>query len=547
MGFTTRLRNGLSRFLATPQPRINHPHNSMSLNEMRTFMSNRTPMEEALPGLSQPVWGPEISTVGAYSREGYTSKPFDSPLVTMRIQSYALQVDEDVQLSINHLASKVTGGSHYVKAKNNELVEHFEHFTKAMNFDTFDTETVKELLWFGNSIYKPRMGIRNVERFSDLMHIPISSFVKIWWDRSRIPYKYEFRGSEYQGYHNPEEIIHFMWNPINASVIGTGFGISMTAPRRFTQITPTGEVQVDLPPLLERKYATQRNMQFAEQRYISRNVWTIESGSEEDRGRLQAQVEDLQVGQDVVAGTKVSVLELGSQGKNFNAEQFTDITMGPIMKALNDFRAKEAGSSSHSYANAETSAILDEIGLSSFPTAVKEQMEEKLFKPWYQAHPTYDPSYMMGMIPIPFDETNFDIEFGEQEKTDISQEDMQKLLELWIQAPVIKDPVELRKLFEQAGLPLTKELDSQMDIMYNDPNGQMALNNVGMSPNMMLPQHDLGGGEIPPSPDFTSGTTPPPNDMEIYNSMAQQIRPDVQRSYKRSNQSQPWDIGDYSA
>jgi len=84
--------------------------------------------------------------------------------------------------------------------------------------------------------------------------------------------------------------------------------------------------------------------------------------------------------------------------------------------------------------------------------------------------------------------------------------------------------------------------------MYNDPMGQQALGQVGATPNnMMLPQRDMGGGPIFPTPDFTSGTTPPPNDMEIYNSMAQQIRPDVQRSYKRSNQSQPWDIGDYSA
>ena len=497
-------------------------------------MSLKDNLNESMPGLSQPVWGPEISTVGAYSREGYTSKPYDQPVIPMRTQAYALQVDEDVQLSINHLASKVTGGSHYIKSINNIITEHFGKFTKDMKFDTFDTETVKELLWYGNSIYKPRMGIRNVTKFDDLMHIPISSFVRIWWDRTRIPYKYEFRGAEYQGYHNPEEIIHFKWNPIDASVIGTGFGISMTSPRRFTKVTPTGTTQQDLPALLDRKYQTQRTMQLAEERYVSRNVWSIESGSEDDRRSLQASVEDLEVGQDVVAGTKVGVQELGTQGKNFNAEQFTDITMGPIMKALNDFRGKEAGSSQHSYANAETSAILDEIGLSAFPTAVKEQMEEYLFKPWYNAHPYQDPSYMMGMMPLPYDETKFEIEFGQQEKTDISQEDIQKLLELWIQTPIPKDPVELRKLFEQAGLPLTKELDDQMDLQYNDPSGQMALQGVGEQPQ----QQD---------PNFSSGTTEPMMDIPIYDDMSTQVRTDMQNNYKRGNQSQAWDSGDYSA
>ena len=37
-----------------------------------------TPITELSPGMSQPVWGPDLSTVGAYSREGYTSKTFDS-------------------------------------------------------------------------------------------------------------------------------------------------------------------------------------------------------------------------------------------------------------------------------------------------------------------------------------------------------------------------------------------------------------------------------------------------------------------------------------
>ena len=109
---------------------------------------------------------------------------------------------------------------------------------------------------------------------------------------------------------------------------------------------------------------------------------------------------------------------------------------------------------------------------------------------------------------------------------------------------------KLRKLFEKAGLPLSKEMDNQVDLMYNDPSGQMALQGVGASPtNMDLPQHDLGGGQIPPDmpPDFSSGTTSPPMDNPIYDEMARQIRPDLQNSYKRGNQSQNWRSGEYQA
>ena len=108
--------------------------------------------------------------------------------VPFRRQAQILQIDEDVQLAVNHLASKVTGGQHYVQALNDELQDHFAAFTKRMHFDEFDTIMIKEALWYGNSVWKPRMGIRQVNSFDDLMHIPISSFVRIWWDRQRIPY-----------------------------------------------------------------------------------------------------------------------------------------------------------------------------------------------------------------------------------------------------------------------------------------------------------------------------------------------------------------------
>ena len=55
--------------------------------------------------------------------------------------------------------------------------------------------------------------------------------------------------------------------------------------------------------------------------------------------------------------------------------------------------------------------------------------------------------------------------------------------------------------------------------------------------------NDMGGGPIP---DFSSGTTAPPNDMPIYNSMMQDVRGDLVNSYKRGNQSQAWNIGEYN-
>ena len=547
MTFRTRLTKGLEKMgvIDSPQSRTAFAKNvpRVNLGELQSYM-------EMSPGLSQPVWGPEISTVGAYSREGYTSKTFDLPAIPFRTQKTGLQIDEDVQLAINHLSSQVTGGAHYIKAEDSFVVDHFKKFTKDLHFDTFDTELVKELLWYGNSVWKPRMGIRNVKSFRDLMHIPISSFVRVWWDRQRIPYKYEFRGAEYQGYHNPSEIMHFSWNRVDASVFGTGFGTTMSSPRRFEMPINGGEVETrDLQSLLDRKYATQYTMQLAEQRYVSRNLWVVEGGDEVSRSALQAQVENLDIGQDVVAGTKVDVQELGSAARNFNPEQFTDLTIGPIFKALNDFRGKQGSSESHQFANARSSAALDEIGLSAFPISIKEQLIEKLFKPWYDANPLPDPA-TGGMTWKEFDTLKFEIEFGKVEKKDIPVQDQIKLLELYMNSPLPKDPVVLNNLFIQAGLGITKDMDKQLEQMFSPEqlmmNQMMALppdmGGQDQNPQGNQPQVDNGGGEVPDNWD-NQNVGSPPMDEAIYSDMMQNVRPDMQNNYKRSNQSQDYGTG----
>ena len=548
MGFTSRLRNGLAKLISEPSELPRYRGNSLNLNLVKNTM-NSTILSEMVGGLSQPVWGPEISTIGAYSREGYTSKTFDLPQVSFKTQAIALGEDEDVQLAINDLASKVTGGQHYIKGDSESFIEYMEDFTANLHFDTFDTELVKELLWYGNSVWKPRMGIANVRSFKDLMHIPISSFVRIWWDRQRVPYKYEFRGAEYQGYHNPGEILHFMWNPVNASVFGTGFGISVTSKRIFTMpLSGEDSVEIQLPTMLERKYATQFTMQMAEQRYISRNVWIADGATAEQRAVLQANIEQAQIGQDVISGTNLEVKELGSQGRNFNAAQFADITQGPLFKALNDFRGKQAGESTHTFANAERAALLDELGLTAFPISVREQLEEKLFKPWYDANPFYDKAYLGGMIPLPWHLARFDINFGQVEKKDVAVQDMIKLIELYLQSPLPKDPKQILKLFEQAGLPIDEDYLVTIDNQYNDPHGQMA--NRSLQPTS---DAAFGGGSYPPTADIGGGPIfnnqvmgSPPMDDPIYDSMAIDIRgnnPFVPTNYRRSNQSQDWDYG----
>ncbi len=508
MGWRSRFNNGMLR-MGLMQRTYEQPKafNSLNLNGLKTSIS------EAVPGFSQPVWGPEISTVGQYSQEGYTSVPFDKPVIPFQTQVVALQTDEDVTLSINHLASQITGGEHYWKGVNEQMVQYIEDFSKAIDFDEFDTTLIKELLWYGNSVWKARRGVANIRDRDDLMHIPISSFARIWWDRQRIPYKYEFRGAQYQGYHNPDEIIHLKWNPVNASAFGVGFGIPMISPHIFEQITANGMEANQLPGLLDRKYSNQMTMHVAERRYTPRNVYIAKDADDNERATLQAQVQDLRLGEDLVAGSALEIQELGSSARAFNPTQFTDTVLGPIMKAMNDFRGKQGTESSHQFANAKTSAILDQIGLSSFPLAVARMLIDQLFKPWYDANPMYDPSYGGGYVAVPWEDCEYDLNFGRVEKQDLEPKDQMEMIKMAWETRAVVDPIELRELLEDAGLSLRKDYTEQMNNEYN--------NAMQYPPDFMQQGYD---GVDTPDNFANQNVGSPPMDNPIYDQMAIDIR-----------------------
>ena len=428
-------------------------------------------------GFSQPVFGAELSTVGSYSREGYTSRTFDTPTVPFSVQSYYAERDEDVALAVNDLSSKITGGAHYWKSEIEAVQDKMSQFSKDIDFDWIDTILVKEVITFGNSFWKPRLGINNIRNKDDLMNIPISSAVRIWWDRQRQPYKFEFRGAEYQGYHNAADIMHFLWNPINASMFGTGVMVALTSTRDFEEITPSGTIQKKLPSLMDRKYSTAMTMHLTERRYTPHNVYVAQNASTAERSQLSSDLASLDTGEDIVVGNKVEVQELGTAARAFDPTMFTDMVQGEILKGLQTFTGKQGQEESHQYANAEESSAQTEIGLASFPLAITRQLQNQLFQPWYDSTGgALDNSVDMygmpagyggGLVGVPWEEANPEISFGSEIKTDIDSEQQIKLLELAIQTGAVQDPVEMRQLIEDAGLNLRQEMTDAMNQQYN--------------------------------------------------------------------------------
>jgi hypothetical protein len=295
----------------------------------------------------------------------------------------------------------------------------------------------------------------------------------------------------------------------------------MISPRRFEQITPNGPEENELPSMLDRKYSNALTMHITERRYIPRNVFIAQDAQKEERDQLRGDLANLSPNEDFVFGNKVEVQELGAAQRAFDPTLFTDTVQGPIFKALNDFRGKQGSESSHQYANAKTSAVLDEIGLASFPLAVTRQLIKFLFEPWYNENPIFSTDYGGGMAAMPWDACQFELNFGEVEKKDIDPKDMIVMIEKAVTTRAITDPMEIRELWERAGLPLSKEYTEMMNQQYNDPMGQMALNNLN------IPQvSDFGANGGGPTWDTTpTDLAPRPFDDRIYQDMAIDVRP----------------------
>ena len=248
-------------------------------------------------------------------------------------------------------------------------------------------------------------------------------------------------------------------------------------------------------------------MHLTERRYVSHNLYVAADAGQQERDQLAGDLADLETGEDIIVGNKVDAQELGSAARNFDSAQFSDLTQGQIFKALNDFMGKQGSDSSHQYANAKTSAMLTQIGLTSFPLAVTRQLIEKLFQPWYEAQGgAIDESGVIGggIVSVPWEDAKLELNFGRAEKTDLEPEAMTKLLEMAMQSGVLTNPVEIRDLLEDAGLGLRKEFTEELNQQYNPTNP--------MPPDFQQePNNDTTGYDQAPrpfdDPNFTSFAT----------------------------------------
>lgn len=422
--------------------------------------------------IGQPFW---FSNIGGnhFPREGFTYRPYDTPIVPFKDQVKGYLDDEDPQMGVNFLAAKIVGGDHYWRGKTENLIKYISTYTQGLNLNYLAWQIVKELLAYGNCFVKPRKPIWECTKIEDFLILPIESSVRIWWTPDRRPIWYEFRGAEYNGYFRPGELIHFVWNPANGSLYGFGIMAQLVNRVTYYEDTPDGPIIKIRESLLDIKHGSQNVSYKTQKRYLPRNVYGAFNTDEVTRDAMREELRVLHDSEDIVHGIKgLTIQELGNQTRPIDPQVFMDMFQSSIFKAVQTSKGRIAGQSEGpSYANGEESSILDEIGLSALPYQLKFQLTQFIIKPWYEGNRIRDKDIAMGLVDLPFDVCDFELEFGKQVKKDMEPEQVAQWVQILSQNNAIL-PQEIRKIADQIGVPGLMNTDEGVIAQLN----QMSMN-----------------------------------------------------------------------
>lgn len=422
--------------------------------------------------VGSPFW---FSNIGGnhFPREGFTYQPFDVPLIPFKDQLQGYIDDEDAKMGIEFLAHSTTGGHHYFKGKTEGLIAHIEDFAKVIQLDHIARQIAVELLAYGNSFWRLRKPIWECNSLEDFQQIPIDSAARIWWTPDRRPIWYEFRGGSYNGYFRAYEIMHFSWNQVNAQIFGYGMLPQLVKEVPYTEQTADGPQDMIRMPYLDIKHGMQNLVYRSLYRYLPRNIYEAPDSDEGERDQIRDEIRNLFPGEDLVHGARgLKVQELGSGIRAYEPNAFMDLFQGAIFKAVQTSKGRIAGQSQGpTYANGEESAVLDEVGLSFFPTSLKNQLMEKILKPWYYYNEISDPNIAGGMVNIPWDHTDYDLMFGKAMKKDLEPEQMLSWIEFLAANGAITTR-EIRKAAEIANVPLSSDEEGNLPGLMHPVQGQ---------------------------------------------------------------------------
>ena len=353
----------------------------------------------------------------------------EKPVVSFETQVAVYLGDTMARSAIDFLAEQIAGPGFYTTAEDEKAKAVIDDFCASVNLDELMLWTAREVVAYGNCFWEKV----TPARLENLKILPIIGIEKVERTAEGVVNGYRQTRGYGGGLLKPSQVIHFLWNPVNAEALGSGLIRSLCEGFQ----TSINEVR---PAMADMKARMQKAMIDQFEKFSGpTELWTFKNLGKDD---LQTYANVLKkipakgarLAYNDEAEIKQAVVPMGRGWEPYVENIINDFLLGletPIPRLFTTPGFTEA--------SARAALEAAERKVMSLQRFIKRIVEREVFTPIME-QAGYDPA-----------EAKVRLNWGQPEKPDLEFVDMFKAFELG--AIRIE---ELRKMLIKSGWELTE-------------------------------------------------------------------------------------------
>ena len=202
----------------------------------------------------------------------WQSRLGEKPAVTFETQVSVYIGDTMARSAVDFLAEQVAGPGFYTTAEDEKAKTVVDHFCASVNLDELLLWTAREVVAYGNCFWE-RI---TPARLENVKLLPLIGIEKVERTSEGILTGYRQSRAYGGGFLKPEQVIHFLWNPVNAEALGSGLIRSTCEGLQ----TSTGEVR---PAIADMKARMEKAMIDQFEKFSGpTELWTFKNLGKDD-------------------------------------------------------------------------------------------------------------------------------------------------------------------------------------------------------------------------------------------------------------------------
>lgn len=365
---------------------------------------------------------------------------FVTPKIPYSLMIDAYETDSEIMFGLDWITSVSVGIGHYFTAVNSRVEEYVNKFAEDINLDSILTNSGRETLGYGDSIWRYKDISSDYNNFDLLEQMPLSSLKRIWWDNKTGEIShYELRGNTTLNL-QPAEIIHFKWRTSNASPFGLGLLAPIVKRVAYT-IYKNNKPEIRYRmSILDIKRSIQDSVHKAIKRYVPRNLYELTDATKPQREDAEKSLAELDDEQDFVVDGTAKVTEMGAKARVIDLDSFEQLYTNEIIKAIGTPVSRLYEKGALTEASSKTAKEVAMMNLAAYQRHRKREIERLIIRPWYMLNPVHDAN---GVV-IPYKFASIRLNWGAMEKPELDKEVITAFVNLLTARPSLMDDEEIR-------------------------------------------------------------------------------------------------------